>query len=266
MKNHYKKIFSLFILFVFALVLVGCGGSKPEPEDPGTNPEDPGTEDPGTNPEDPGTEDPGTEPEQPKFDEANYTINKTYVFESTLTLDVAKEQLATAQAYLKTKKVYSYTVKLDGNYDDIYSYEGVAKIDASGVTPKASLELSGDEEFAFYLSDGKAYINYDGDKSSYDATGDLTDLLDAAYVSLGAFVRFDAESITEENLEFAGIDEFGATVIQTNEEGKIVTIVLFEGAIQKVLYTNEEAIEYTAVYSYANVEVVLPSDLELYNK
>ena len=262
MKNHYKKIFSLFILFLFALVLVGCGGSKPEPEDPGTNPENPEQPENPENPENPGDPE---QPEQPKFDEANYTINKTYVFESTLTLDVAKEQLVNAQTYLKTTKVYSYTIKLDGNFDDIYSYEGVAKIDASGTTPKASLELSGDEEFAFYLADGKAYINYDGDKSSYDATGDLTDFLEAAYVSLGAFVGFDVESITEDNLEFAGIDEFGATVIQIKqEEGKIVTIVLYEGAIQKVLYTNEEAIEYTSVYSYESVEVVLPSDLESY--
>ena len=39
--NKFKKIFGFLFLALFAFILVGCGGKKPEPEDPGTNPEDP---------------------------------------------------------------------------------------------------------------------------------------------------------------------------------------------------------------------------------
>ncbi len=49
-----KKILTLISIMMFAFVLIGCGGSKPEnPEDPGTQPEDPGTqpEEPSETPE-----------------------------------------------------------------------------------------------------------------------------------------------------------------------------------------------------------------------
>jgi hypothetical protein len=39
-----KKFLTLISIMLFAFVLIGCGGSKPEPEDPGTNPENPGEE------------------------------------------------------------------------------------------------------------------------------------------------------------------------------------------------------------------------------
>jgi hypothetical protein len=60
----YNKIFFILILVLF---LVGCGGSKPEPETP--EPENPGIEDP----ENPGVE----EPEQPK--EVVFETDEEYI-------------------------------------------------------------------------------------------------------------------------------------------------------------------------------------------
>ena len=39
-----KSLFSVLFMLMLVLFLVGCGGSKPEPEDPGNNPGEPGTE------------------------------------------------------------------------------------------------------------------------------------------------------------------------------------------------------------------------------
>ena len=39
-----KSLFSVLFMLMLVLFLVGCGGKKPEPEDPGNNPEEPGTE------------------------------------------------------------------------------------------------------------------------------------------------------------------------------------------------------------------------------
>ena len=57
--KYIKSLMLVFILML-AFVLVGCGGSKPEPEDPGNDPEEPGDQ-PG---EEPGDQ-PGEDPEQP---------------------------------------------------------------------------------------------------------------------------------------------------------------------------------------------------------
>ena len=75
MKNLFNKIFNVLFVLVLMLILIGCGGSKPEPtpESP-ENPEDPGTtpEDPGTNPEDPGTT--PEDPENPENPEKPYEL------------------------------------------------------------------------------------------------------------------------------------------------------------------------------------------------
>lgn len=202
---------------------------------------------------------------QKKYDEANYTLYGEPTFEKTLTLEEAKQALNSATNYFATAKSYSYSQTIYGSYDSEYNYEGVTKIDVSGDSPKASIELTGDEEFAFYVADNKAYLNYNGYKTSYELEEDLSDIIKQTEASIGAFSSFDSESITDENLVFAGVDKDDTTVIKFDlAEGAFAVVVINDGKIMKVMYCGSDGIEYTAKYDYTAVTVELPSDLSSY--
>mgnify|MGYP003304688789 CR=1 FL=1 len=131
MKNILKSKIVLLLIIALSLVLVGCKGG----EGPG---------------------------EKDNFNEANYELTTTPTFEKTLTSSEAKAELAKAVASLATTKSYSYTQKLTGEWDSQYTYEGVTKIDVSGASPMASIELTGTTNYAFYIANNKAYLNYNG--------------------------------------------------------------------------------------------------------
>ena len=235
MKNILKSKIVLLLIIVLSLVLVGCKGG----EGPG---------------------------EKDNFNEANYELTTTPTFEKTLTSSEAKAELAKAVASLATTKSYSYTQKLTGEWDSQYTYEGVTKIDVSGASPMASIELTGTTNYAFYIANNKGYLNLNGDKSSFALESDLSNLIDATQEALGAYTQFDPELITDESIEFAGVDKDNATVIKfnLNEETRVM-IVIHNEKIMKVLYSNDDAIEYVAKYDYNAVTVELPSDLDSYN-
>ena len=154
---------------------------------------------------------------------------------------------------------------MTGEYDSQYNYQGVTKIDVTGATPLASIELTGTTEYGFYVANNKAYLNYNGYKTSYDVKTDLSDLVEATQESLGAFVSFDENSLTQENLVFAGVDKDDVTVIKYNvSSDATVIIVIHEEKIMKVLYSNTSSVEYISKYDYNAVTVTLPSDLDSY--
>lgn len=232
MKRLHQNIF-LVLFLLLGLVLVGCGGPEPEPVK--------------------------------EYKEENYTLSYVAAFETELTLDEVKAALKTAKSQFAAAKSYSYTQELKGEYDSQANYQGVTKIDVSGSTPQASIELTGTTAYAFYIANNKAYLNYNGYKTAYEVSADLSDLVDKTQESLGAFVSFDADAITAENLEFAGIDADGATVIKYNvSEGATVIIVIHTEKIMKVLYVNNDSMEYIAKYDYNPVTITLPSDLDSY--
>lgn len=231
MKRLHQNIFLLLFLLL-SLILVGCGG--------------------------------GPDPVK-EYKEENYTLSYVAAFEKELTLDEVKTTLKTAKAQFVSTKSYSYTQELKGEYESQYSYQGVTKIDVTGATPKASIELSGTTSYAFYVSDNKAYLNYNGYKTAYEISTDLSDLVEKTQESLGAFVSFDADAITAESLVFAGVDKDDATVIKYQvNDGATVIIVIHAEKIMKVLYSNDNSVEYIAKYDYNPVTITLPSDLDSY--
>lgn len=232
MKKLYKSTLLVFILSL-CLLLLGCGGPGPDVKK--------------------------------EYKEENYTLSYVAAFEKELTLDEAKSSLAKARAYFATAKSYSYTQTMTGEYDSQYNYQGVTKIDVTGATPLASIELTGTTEYGFYVANNKAYLNYNGYKTSYDVKTDLSDLVEATQESLGAFVSFDENSLTQENLVFAGVDKDDVTVIKYNvSSDATVIIVIHEEKIMKVLYSNTSSVEYISKYDYNAVTVTLPSDLDSY--
>ena len=233
MKKLYGNIIIIFVL-ALSVLLVGCGEITPSKKD---------------------------------YNEANYTMDATFTFEKELTLDEAKQALAQAAAYFKEAKSYSYTQTLTGEYDSQYNYQGTTKIDVTGATPKASIELTGTTEYAFYIADNKAYFNYNGYKTYYEISSDLSDLVEKTQQSLGAFVSFDEASLTQESLLLCGTDDSETTVIKFKfDEETTVMVVINEQKIMKVLYVNDDAIEYVSKYDYNPVTVTLPSDLDSYVK
>ena len=112
MKNLFNKIFNVLFVLVLMLILIGCGGSKPEPtpespenpEDPGTTPEDPGTtpEDPGTNPEDPGTN--PEDPENPENPEKPYEL---ITIAEAIEIATAAGETETTEKYYIAGKIVS---------------------------------------------------------------------------------------------------------------------------------------------------------------
>ena len=233
MKRLHQNIF-LILFLLLSLVLVGCG------EGPGPNP-------------------------VKEYKEENYTLSYVAEFEKELALDEVKTALNSAKAQFATAKSYSYSQELKGEYESQYSYQGVTKIDVSGSTPKASIELTGTTSYAFYISDNKAYLNYNGYKTAYEISANLSDLVEKTQESLGAFASFDANAITAETLIFAGVDKDDATVIKYQvNEGATVIIVIHSEKIMKVLYSNDDSMEYIAKYDYSPVTITLPSDLDSY--
>ncbi len=232
MKRLHQNI--LIVLFLLlSLVLVGCGGPGPDPVK--------------------------------EYTEETSTWSYVADFEKELTLDEVKAALTTAKAQFATTKSYSYTQELKGEYNSQYSYQGVTKIDVTGSSPKASIELTGTTTYAFYVADNKAYLNYNGYKTAYEVSSDLSDLVDKTQESLGAFVSFDASVITAESLVFAGVDKDDATVIKYQvSEGATVIIVIHTEKIMKVLYSNDDSMEYIAKYDYSPVTITLPADLDSY--
>lgn len=234
MKTILRNKLLIIMIFVLCLFVVGCGG---EPEGPKSN-----------------------------YNEANYTLYGQPTLEKNLTLEETKKALDDAANFLATTKSYSYTQTIHGIYDSEYNYQGVTKIDVTGETPMASIELSGTNTFAFYVANNKAYFNYDGYKTSYDIESDLSNIIEETESSIGAFSSFDSESITSENLVYAGVDKDLSTIIKYNiEEGTFAVIVISEGKIMKVMYSNSDGQEYIANYDYNKVTVVLPSDLSEYS-
>lgn len=234
MKTILRNKLLIIMIFVLCLFVVGCGG---EPEGPKSN-----------------------------YNEANYTLYGQPTLEKNLTLEETKKALDDAANFLATTKSYSYTQTIHGIYDSEYNYQGVTKIDVTGETPMASIELSGTNTFAFYVANNKAYFNYDGYKTSYDIESDLSNIIEETESSIGAFSSFDSESITSENLVYAGVDKDLSTIIKYNiEEGTFAVIVISEGKIMKVMYSNSDGQEYIANYDYNKVTVVLPSDLSDYS-
>ena len=234
MKTILRNKLLIIMIFVLCLFVVGCGG---DPEGPKSN-----------------------------YNEANYTLYGQPTLEKNLTLEETKKALDDAANFLATTKSYSYTQTIHGIYDSEYNYQGVTKIDVTGETPMASIELSGTNTFAFYVANNKAYFNYDGYKTSYDIESDLSNIIEEAESSIGAFSSFDSESITSENLVYAGVDKDLSTIIKYNiEEGTFAVIVISEGKIMKVMYSNSDGQDYIANYDYNKVTVVLPSDLSDYS-
>lgn len=234
MKTILRNKLLIIMIIVLCLFVVGCGG---EPEGPKSN-----------------------------YNEANYTLYGQPTLEKNLTLEETKKALDDAANFLATTKSYSYTQTIHGIYDSEYNYQGVTKIDVTGETPMASIELSGTNTFAFYVANNKAYFNYDGYKTSYDIESDLSNIIEETESSIGAFSSFDSESITSENLVYAGVDKDLSTIIKYNiEEGTFAIIVISEGKIMKVMYSNSDGQEYIANYDYNKVTVVLPSDLSDYS-
>lgn len=231
MKKLYRNIILVLVLLL-SLFLVGCG-EQPSLKNP--------------------------------YDQANYTLTSTFNFSKELTLDEAKQALAEAASYFATAKSYSYTQTITGEYDSQYSYQGITKIDVSGSTPKASIELTGTTEYALYIADNKAYMNYNGYKTYFDFKTDLSDLIDKAQQSFGAFTSFDEANLTQESLILCGIDDSETTVIKFKYDAETtVMVAINEGKIMKVLYANDDSIEYTSNYDYNAVTVTLPSDLDSY--
>ncbi len=233
-----KTVLKSKVLFIFLMILclfvVGCGGDNP---DGGKS----------------------------NYNEANYTLYGVPTFESQLTLEEAKAALTEASNYLATVKSYSYTQTLSGSYDADYEYQGTTKIDVTGATPMASIELSGTNDFAFYVANNKAYFNYDGYKVFYELESGLSNIIEATEESLGAFSSFNASDITTENMVFAGIDKDKSTVIKYNlTEASFVVVVISDKKIMKVMHYNEDGIEYIANYDYTAVTVTLPTDLSTY--
>ena len=102
--------------------------------------------------------------------------------------------------------------------------------------------------------------------SSSLVKSDLSNIIEETESSIGAFSSFDSESITSENLVYAGVDKDLSTIIKYNiEEGTFAVIVISEGKIMKVMYSNSDGQEYIANYDYNKVTVVLPSDLSDYS-
>ena len=231
MKRLHQNIF-LVLFLLLSLVLAGCG-EVPEPEK--------------------------------VYNEANYTLTMTPTFEKELTLDEVKTALKTAKAQFAAAKSYSYTQEMTGEFNSPATYQGVTKIDVSGATPLASIELTGTTAYGFYIANGKAYINQNGYKTAFEVSADLSDLVETAQESLGAFVRFDADAITLESLVFAGVDKDDATVIKYQvREGASAIIVIHKEKIMKVLYSNDDSMQYVAKYDYNPVTITLPSDLDSY--
>ena len=233
-----KTVLKSKVLFIFLMILclfvVGCGGDNPEGG-------------------------------KSNYNEANYTLYGIPTFESQLTLEEVKAAITEASNYLATVKSYSYTQTLVGSYDADYEYQGTTKIDVTGATPMASIELSGTNDFAFYVANNKAYFNYDGYKVFYELESDLSNIIEATEASIGAFSGFAAEDITSENMVFAGVDKDKSTVIKYNlSEASFVVVVISDKKIMKVMHYNEEGIEYIANYDYTAVTVTLPSDLSSY--
>lgn len=234
MKRLHQNIFIILFLFM-SLVLIGCGVPTPGPD-----------------------------PDK-VYKEENYTLSYVANFEKELTLEEVKTALKSAKAQFAATKSYSYTQEMKGEYESQYTYQGVTKIDVSGAAPQASIELSGTTTYAFYVANNKAYLNYNGYKTSFEVSSDLSDLVDKTQESLGAFVSFDADTITAEKLIFAGEDKDGATVIkyQVNDRATAI-IVIHSEKIMKVLYSNDDSMEYIAKYDYNPVTITLPSDLDSY--
>lgn len=236
MKNILKNKLIFVLVLMLSLFLIGCGEGEP-----GGKKND--------------------------FNEANYTLQTLPTLEKQITLEEAKTALTQASNYLSEIKSYSYTQTLYGIYDSEYNYEGITKIDVTGASPMASVELTGTNDFALYVANNKAYLNYDGHKISYEVDSDLSNIIEAVQPSMGDFTTFNPADITEENLEVAGVDKDEATVIKyQTEDETVITIVIHDNKIMKVMYVNFDGVEYVAKYDYTAVTVTLPSDLDEYEQ
>lgn len=253
MKFNFKNIFIITLLALISIFSFGC--KKDNVDD---NNDDPNINDDGNN-ENNNQETPS------QYNSENYFTEKFYSFSVQKNVDEAKEILSEAINYFSEIKSYSYKQTLEGVYDYNHEYTGTTKIDVTGEQPKASMKLSGDLDFEFYVSEGKAYVNYNDEKVCYAVENDLSDLVSKTEEVIGEFTSFNPEDINEETLDCAGIDEFGVTVIQYfTGENEVATIVIDGGKIMKVLYYNLDSMTYVAEYDYNPVTITLPSDLDTY--
>lgn len=237
MIKSFKNKFVLILMLLFTIFVVGCGGTTPGGQT------------------------------KKEFKEENYTMGATYVFEKNLTVEEVKAAIDTANAYFAEAKSYSYTTTMKGNYDSEYNYSGITKIDVTGETPKASVELNGTSTYGFYIADNKVYTNYDGFKTCYEIETNINDFVNSIQEEIGGFKSFSSADITAENLQFAGIDKDDATVIQyTISDGTNAVIVIHNNKIMKVLYKNIDSQECVMTYDYNAVTIELPSDLDSYEK
>ena len=238
MNKVLKNKFILVLALLLSIFVIGCGGQG------GITP-----------------------PDESKFNEANYKMDSVYTFEKELTLEEVKAAINSANEAFSSIKTYSYTNKLTGSYEGDYSFEGITVVDASGATPKASVELTGSATYAFYMTDNKLYFNYNGYKVYYTHEAGVEGFVSTVQAQIGAFEAFSVEDITAESLKFAGVDKDKATVVNyLATEGTNVVIVIHNSKIAKVLYSNMDGTEYVMVYNYESATVTLPADLDSYTK
>lgn len=231
MKTLFKNRIFIIIMIVLTIFIVGCNSGE----------------------------------KKGSYNSENYYFFQTYEFKKELTIDEAKTALDVATKYFSEAKSYSYNQKIVGYFDEEYIFEGITKIDVTGETPKASLELVGSSENSFYIANNKAYFNYDGYKTVRDIEADFSNVSEVVQSVVGVHVSFTSENITSENLEYAGVDNHDATVIKFIAENQsTIIIVIHDNKIMKVMMTTEEGKEFVADYNYEPVTVTLPADLDSY--
>lgn len=203
--------------------------------------------------------------EKGEYIASDYTLSSSYSYESVMAYDEAQELLTKALTNLKNKKNYSYTQELNGLFDgeDEVSYSGITKINV-GETIEASMELTGNLEFAMYIKDGNVYINYNEKKTCQKMNDNADALLSNATASLGSLPSLF--TMKEDNLNEAGVNNKKVSIINyiSEDENGSVTIIIFEEQIMKVLYQNDDDMTYVASYNYDTTTVIFPDDLDSY--
>lgn len=206
-----------------------------------------------------------TKKDDPKYDDSLYFLDKQYNYTETYSLEQVVNSLKAAEDYLKETKSYSYTQDINGVSEEEYNYSGVTKIDATGDTLKASIELSGNKQFAFYLNDNKAYYNYGEDKFYQEVSSDALDLVNSVQSVIGSFNLIDSSSLTQDNIVNAGVEEAKAVVLELKfENDNYATIIIFNNKLMKVIYQNNNLMTLTMKYDYNKVDVAFPNDLNTY--
>lgn len=234
MKKYFSRFLLLICLLTFSLLIVGCGDNTDVNK-------------------------------KGEYNESDYTFDSTYSYETVMTFDEAQELLNKALTNLQNKKNYSYSEDLKGLFDGEYevSYSGIARINMVD-SVEASMELTGNLNFAMYIKDGNVYINFNDQKTCQKMNNNIEELLSSTTSSLGSLPSLF--TMKEENLNGAGVNDKGVSIIEyvSEDENGEVTIIIYEEQIMKVLYKNDNDMTYVANYNYDNVTVSFPDDLDSY--